>query len=205
MFVVEGRGSPDQALCRGCLGTAAAVSVTVVRPAQRYPARTKDSGPPVSRFRSSGECSSHPAGGCRASKRSEPPNHSRQPSACAVSVAAWPPVKFTRGVEHGDDVLGAIERRQGRLERTPGPRRDSIGHQPDPGARIRAHRDASASIDMYVNREREPATTGKPWKARLGVRQRFRPYKQEVTGSSPVPPTTPNGLQVSIFSRRRRR
>ena len=60
MVVVEGRGSPDQALCRGCLGTAAAVSVTVARPAQRYPARTKDSGPPVSRFRSSGECSSHP-------------------------------------------------------------------------------------------------------------------------------------------------
>jgi len=40
MVVVDRRGGPDQALCRGCFGTAAAVSVTMARPAQRYPARS---------------------------------------------------------------------------------------------------------------------------------------------------------------------
>ena len=70
---------------------------------------------------------------------------------------------------------------------------------------FRARRDASVSIGMYADREREPATTGSPGKSGPWGCQQSRPYKQEVTGSSPVPPTCESPGNAAVCIRRARR
>jgi hypothetical protein len=83
-------------------------------------------------------------------------------------------------------------------------RSSSIGHHPRFGAHIRAHPRISARIRSTLTALRSATLVGKPSNSRLRPLFSFRPYKQEVTGSSPVPPIRKMSRVAATSGLRRR-